>query len=253
MREHRPDLILNAAAYTAVDRAESEPEAAMAVNGVAPGLLAEHARASGAALVHFSTDYVFDGEKTTAWREEDPTAPLNTYGRTKLAGEKAIVAVGCPHLIFRTSWIYGPRGSNFFLTMRRLAKEKKKLKVVDDQFGAPTPARFVADAVARVLEMLMPDGRLDRGRFREATGLYHLSASGRTSWHGFAAEILKDMQGAAVLLPIPGAEYPSAARRPRNSVLDNTRVRERFGVSLPDWQTGLQECLRSLGTDEYRA
>lgn len=252
VHESRPDLILNAAAYTAVDKAESQPELAMAINGTAPGLLAQAADRAGAALVHYSTDYVFDGRKAGAYVEDDDVAPLNVYGRTKLAGERAIAATGCPHLIFRTSWVYGPRGQNFFLTMRRLARERKELRVVDDQVGAPTPAHFIAEATAEAIGKSISGGALDRERFRETGGLYHMTAGGSTSWHGFATEILRDMPGAATLHPIPASEYPTPAVRPANSVLDNARLERELGIRLPDWRAGLAWCLRNLETADYR-
>lgn len=254
VRGTRPDLIVNAAAYTAVDKAESEPDMAMSVNGTAPRVLAEEALRSGATVVHYSTDYVFDGSKAGgAYREDDPPAPLNVYGRTKLAGERALGEAGCPHLIFRTSWVYGARGQNFFLTMLRLAREKKELKIVDDQFGAPTPARFIAEATADAIARTSVQGRLDQDRFQEMSGIYHMTASGRTNWYGFAAEILRGQKGVAALLPIPSAEYPSPAKRPRNSLLDNTKLNQRFGISLLDWKTGLQQCMEEISKDRNLA
>ena len=179
VREISPDLIVNAAAYTAVDRAEAEPEPAMAVNGTAPGLLAEEAKRIGAAIIHYSTDYVFDGAKTTPYTEEDAPNPLNVYGRTKLAGEQAVQAAGVPHLILRTSWVYGMRGKNFLLTILRLAREREELKIVDDQIGAPTWSRTIAEATAQILTS-------GAWPVSGASGIYHLTASGSTSWYGFA-------------------------------------------------------------------
>jgi len=246
VRGARPDLIVNAAAYTAVDRAESEPDLAMSVNGAAPRVLAEEALQSGAMVIHYSTDYVFDGSKAGAYREEDAPAPLNVYGRTKLAGERALADAGCPYLVFRTSWVYGPSGQNFLLTMLKLARERKELKIVDDQFGAPTPARAIAEATADAIAQIAAKGRLDRDRFREMSGIYHMTASGRTSWHGFAVEILRGQEGVAALRPIPSAEYPTPATRPKNSLLDNSKLNEDFGISLPDWQVGLRMCMASF-------
>ncbi|HWA11807.1 MAG TPA: dTDP-4-dehydrorhamnose reductase, partial [Burkholderiales bacterium] len=246
VREVRPDLVVNAAAYTDVDKAESEPEAAMAVNGIAPGVLAAVARECGAGLVHYSTDYVFDGRKSAPYTEDDRTAPLNVYGATKLAGEQAIAAADCPHLTFRTSWVYGPKGRNFLLTIRRLAQQRKELRVVADQFGAPTTARCIAEATAKVLAGLATSNGFDRDRFRKLGGTYHMTCAGRTSWHGFAAEILRDLPAAAVLRAIPATEYPTPAKRPANSLLDNAKLRSSFGIVLPDWKDALHECLREL-------
>lgn len=244
VRESRPDLIVNAGAYTEVDRAESEPEVAMAVNGMAPRVLAEEALRCGAMVVHYSTAYVFDGAKAGAYGEEDPVAPLNIYGRTKLAGETALLESGCPCFIFRTNWVYGTRGRNFFLTMLRLARDQEELRIVDDQFGAPTTARFVADATAAAIAKVSPQGGFDREQFGEFGGIYHMTAAGRTSWHEFATEIL---QGQAVVLrPVAGSQYRAAAERPRNSLLDNAKLDRRFGISPPDWRSGLRSCLKEL-------
>jgi dTDP-4-dehydrorhamnose reductase len=246
VRESMPRVIVNAAAYTAVDEAEREEALALRVNGEAPGVLAEEARRAGALLVHYSTDYVFDGTKTGAYVESDAAAPLNAYGRTKLAGERAIRAVGGAHLIFRTSWIYGARGHNFYLTMRRLLRERSEVRVVADQTGAPTWSRTIAEATARALACLLAHGA-DPGAdpaAQAASGIYHLAAAGETSWYGFAAAILAlhpPPAGAAPprLVPIPASEYPTPARRPLNSRLDCARLRARFGVALPDWKDAL--------------
>jgi len=242
VREVQPTLIVNPAAYTAVDQAESEPELALAVNGVAPGIFAEEAKRLGAALVHYSTDYVFDGAKSTPYVEADMTNPLGVYGSTKLAGEQAIQASGTPHLIFRTSWVYGLRGKNFLLTMLRLARERGNLSVVADQFGAPTWSRMLAEATA--LALARWDG--------EASGLYHLTCAGQTSWHGFAQTILQEYEarqaekGWPQLRVAPQAieaittdQYPTPAQRPANSVLDNGKFARGFGLGLPDWQDAL--------------
>lgn len=231
VREAKPDAIVNAAAYTAVDKAESEPELALRINGEAPGVLAAEAKRLGALLVHYSTDYVYDGEKAAAYVETDAPNPVSAYGRSKLAGERAIVASGCRHLIFRTCWVYGPRGRNFLLTILKAARERPELRVVDDQFGAPTSSAAIAAATKRAIE---------RGG---AEGVYHMSAAGRTSWHGFAQAIV---QGAGLATPvkaIPTKEYPTPARRPRNSLLDNSKLKKDFGIALPDWRDGLREVL----------
>ena len=230
VRDVRPDVIVNAAAYTAVDRAESEPELALAINGVAPGVLAEEAKRLGALLVHYSTDYVFDGTKEGAYVEDDATNPLSVYGRTKLDGERAIRASGCRHLILRTSWVYASRGHNFLLTMLRLGAERSELRVVDDQRGAPTWARDIAGATVRLLT-------------NPPEGLLHLTAAGETTWHGFACEIMRLAGLTAVVQRIPAAEYPAVARRPANSVLDNARLRAVAGIVMPPWEESLARCV----------
>jgi dTDP-4-dehydrorhamnose reductase len=218
----------------------------MQINGAAPGVLAREASRVGAVLIHYSTDYVFDGRKSGPYGEDDLPAPLNVYGATKLAGERAIVAEDCPHLIFRTSWVYGPRGQNFFLTIRRLALQRKELRVVADQYGAPTTARCIAEATVQVLAGFVTPGGVDRERFREHGGIYHMTCGGRTSWHGFAAASLRDLPGAAALHAIPTTEYPTAAKRPQNSLLDNDRLRSTFGVALPRWEDALRDCVGDL-------
>jgi dTDP-4-dehydrorhamnose reductase len=230
VREANPDVIVNAAAYTAVDKAESEREAAFAVNATAPGILAEEAKRNGALLVHYSTDYVFDGAKPVPYVEEDEPNPINVYGASKLAGERAIAGSGCRYLILRTSWVYGPRGSNFLLTILRVARERPELPVVDDQIGAPTSSRAIARATAQVLRP-------------GAHGTYHLSAAGQVSWCGFARAILARAGVATAVVPIRSADYPAAARRPRNSRLDCSRLRETFGVALAPWEAGLAEVM----------
>jgi dTDP-4-dehydrorhamnose reductase len=247
VRGVRPNLIVNAAAYTAVDKAESESELAMKINGEAPRILAEEAALRNAALIHYSTDYVFDGRKAEPYREEDEAAPINVYGRTKLAGEQGVMAAKAAHLIFRTSWVYGSRGRNFLLTILRLAKERKELKVVDDQVGAPTSARLIAEATAGTIAKNYSGGRFDIDGFRETGGLCHLTAAGRTTWYGFAQAILVGREGVAKVLPIPTSAYPTPARRPQNSVLDSSKLEKQFGFSLPDWKVGLQLCLEELG------
>jgi dTDP-4-dehydrorhamnose reductase len=219
----------------------------MRINGDSPRILAEEAALRNAALIHYSTDYVFDGRKAEPYREDDEAEPINVYGRTKLAGEQGVMAASAAHLIFRTSWVYGSRGRNFLLTMLRLAKERKELKVVDDQIGAPTSARLIAEATAAALARNFVDGRLDLDRFGEMGGLYHLTAAGRTTWYGFAQAILMGKEGMAKVSPIPTSGYPTPARRPQNSLLDNTKLEKQFGFSLPDWKVGLQLCIEELG------
>jgi len=243
IRDYQPDLIVNAAAYTAVDRAESEPELAMAVNGVAPGVLAEEARRLDAVLVHYSTDYVFDGTKHDAYTESDEPSPLNVYGRTKLAGERAIQAVGPVHYILRTSWVYAAEGANFLNTMLRLARERPELRIVDDQVGAPTWARAIAEMTAQTLAAAQS---LDAG---PRYGLYHLTATGAVSWFGFAQAIFAAAEQtlgiqAPRLIPITAAEYPLPAQRPANSRLDTARLTETFGIRPASWQEMLAQCLQ---------
>lgn len=233
VREVQPDVIVNAAAYTAVDRAEAEEDVAMAVNGTAPGILAEEARRVGALLVHYSTDYVFDGTKDSPYVEEDATNPLSAYGRSKLAGERAIKGVGGDHLIFRTSWVYGTRGRNFLLTMLRLASEREELRIVADQRGAPTWSRDIASATAVALGQ------------GGAQGLYHLTAGGETSWHGFAEAIVAGRSDPAVrrVVPITTPEYPTPAVRPAYSVLSNLKLQRELGITLPHWRESLERVL----------
>ena len=226
---------------------ESESALAKKINGDAPRILAEEAHLRNAALIHYSTDYVFDGRKAEPYREEDETAPINIYGQTKLAGEQGVTAAKAAHLVFRTSWVYGSRGSNFLLTMLRLAKERKELKVVDDQVGAPTSARLIAEATAVAIAASFANGVLDLDHFRQTGGLYHLTAAGRTTWYGFAQAILRKRDGMAKVLPIPTSGYPTPARRPLNSLLDNGKLQKQFGFSLPDWKVGLQLCMEELG------
>jgi len=241
VRDVQPDVIVNAAAYTAVDRAESEQEQAMTVNGIAPGVLAEEARRVDALLVHYSTDYVFDGHGTRPWREGDVPSPLSVYGKTKLAGEEAIRTSGARHLILRISWIYAAHGKNFVKTMLRLGGEQAELRIVDDQIGAPTPASLVAAATAHILRAAgaSPETLPDRGC------ITHVACAGETSWRGFAEEIFRLARTAGVpiaakrVAPITTAEYPTPARRPLNSRLDCTLVAERFGLRLPNWRAAL--------------
>ncbi|MCM2288720.1 MAG: dTDP-4-dehydrorhamnose reductase [Sulfuritalea sp.] len=238
VRTTAPTVIVNAAAYTAVDKAEAEPAAADAINAVAPGILAEEAKRLGALLIHYSTDYVFDGTKATAYTEDDSPAPLSAYGRSKLAGELAIAASGARHLIFRTSWVYGLHGANFMKTMLRLGRERDELRVVDDQIGAPTWTRHLADVTALVL-----------ARKETPDGLYHLAAAGETSWHGYAEAIFAEAERNGLIAKSPvvhriaSADYPLPAARPANSRLDCARFRRDFNLSLPDWRIGLADCL----------
>ncbi|MGZ3184505.1 MAG: dTDP-4-dehydrorhamnose reductase [Telluria sp.] len=236
VRAVRPHLIVNPAAYTAVDKAEAEPELARTVNALAPEVMAREAKALGAALVHYSTDYVFDGSKPGAYVETDPTNPLNVYGRTKLEGEQAIAASGVPHLILRTSWVYGMRGKNFLLTMLKLGKEREELRVVDDQHGAPTWARTIADTTALMLAQARADDW-----WAHNSGIYHLSSRGQTTWCGFTRAILAAAGSSCRVTPIGTADYPTPARRPANSVMNADKL-ERL-VRLPDWETALHLCM----------
>ncbi len=257
IRAQRPQLILNAGAYTAVDRAESDYEGALAVNGVAPGILAEEARRLGALLVHYSTDYVFDGTKPAPYAEDDPPNPLNAYGRSKLEGERAVAAAGGAHVILRTSWVYAPHGRNFLLTMLRLARTEREIRVVDDQHGAPTSGRQLARATIDLLaagDRSRPLTAADLARVGGASGLYHASAAGETTWFGFAQAIF-DLYGRRpgyaftrpTLVAITAADYKTPARRPANSVLSNERIAATFGVRIPDWRQGLEEAMSALG------
>lgn len=241
-----PDVIVNAAAHTAVDKAESEPELVRTINALAPAVLAREAKRGNAWLVHYSTDYVFDGSGNRPWRETDTTAPLSVYGATKLEGEQLIRQAGCRHLIFRTSWVYGARGGNFAKTMLRLAQERDRLTVIDDQIGAPTGADLLADVTAHALRaaMLQP----------ELSGLYHLVAGGETSWHGYAGFVLDHARRAGVPLkvaegaiqPIPTSAFPTSAKRPHNSRLDTAKLQHAFGLNLPMWQTGVARMLTEI-------
>lgn len=233
-----PDIVVNAAAYTAVDRAENEPEAAFRANAEAPRELAEACAASDALLVHYSTDYVFDGQGTRPYREGDPTAPLGVYGVSKLAGERAIESSGCRRFVFRTAWVYGNHGANFMRTMLRLGAEREELRVVADQIGTPTPAALIADVTARVI-----------ASSSQAYGTFHLTAEGQASWHAFAAEIFAAAQRRGLLtrvprvVPITTAEYPTPARRPAYSCLDTSALQGAFGIALPDWKLALDEVI----------
>ena len=247
VRELKPDIIVNPAAYTAVDRAESESEAAFAINARAPRVLAEEAKRLGALLFHYSTDYVFDGAKAAPYLEDDATNPLGVYGASKLEGERAIAASGARHWIFRTSWVYAPRGKNFLLTILRLASEGKPLRVVADQFGAPTSAAMLARATAQALStQVRAISRISPHNAPPPSGVYHMTAAGRTSWHGFACAILREFRLDNAVTAIPASEYPLPAKRPANSVLDNSRLAAAFGIRLPGWEDGLREAAAML-------
>jgi len=239
IRRVRPQLIVNPAAYTAVDKAESEPDLAHRINAEAPRVMAEEAKALGAALVHYSTDYVFDGTQPAARVEDDPVGPLNVYGASKLAGEQAIAAAGIPHLILRTSWVYGMRGKNFLLTMLRLAKERDALRVVADQHGAPTWSRTIADVTAQVLSQAHAGGR---EWWVQNSGIYHLSAQGQTTWFEFTQAIVAAAGLECKVTPIATADYPTPARRPQYSVLSSERLMARF-CHLPHWKEALHLCM----------
>jgi dTDP-4-dehydrorhamnose reductase len=237
VREAKPDLIVNAAAYTAVDRAETEPELARQINGVAPGILAEEAKRVGALIVHFSTDYVFNGNKTAPYVETDPPAPLNVYGQTKLEGERAVAAAGARYLILRTSWVYGPRGKNFFLAIARKASTEDSLRVVDDQTGAPTTGRFIAESVVSILQ-----------RGQVPSPIYHLAARGMTTWYSFAREIVSKLGLRASVTPISTKDYPASAARPRYSVLDTGKLERDFRIRLTSWEEQLDWCVGQLSS-----
>ena len=245
VRQVKPDVIVNAAAHTAVDKAESEPELVRTINALAPGVLADEAEKLGAWLIHYSTDYVFNGSGTTPWKESDATGPLGVYGQTKLEGEQAVMRCS-RHLIFRTSWVFAARGANFAKTMLRLAKERDQLKVIADQIGAPTGAELLADVTAHAIRtvQIRPDGQ-------KLAGLYHLAAAGETSWHGYAQFVIERAQAHGEtlkvspdkVLPITTADYPTPAKRPANSRLDTTKLQSTFGLVLPDWRSGVERML----------
>jgi len=240
----RPDVIVNAAAHTAVDKAESEPEFARTLNATSPGVVAEAAQQIGALMVHYSTDYVFDGSGSTPWQEDDATGPLSVYGSTKLEGEQLVARHCARHLILRTSWVYAARGGNFAKTMLRLAKERDKLTVIDDQFGAPTGAELLADVTAHAIRATLQDPA--------KAGLYHAVAGGETTWCGYARFVLEQAQAAGVELkagpeavdPVPTTAFPTPAKRPHNSRLDTRKLQSTFGLVLPHWQQGVARMLR---------
>ncbi|MFN7120393.1 MAG: dTDP-4-dehydrorhamnose reductase [Hydrogenophaga sp.] len=242
----RPDVIVNAAAHTAVDKAESEPELARDLNALAPGVLAEAAQTVGALLVHYSTDYVFDGSGTAPWTEGAATGPLSVYGQTKLEGERLIAAATARHLIFRTSWVYAARGGNFAKTMLRLARERERLTVIDDQFGAPTGAELIADVTAHAIRQSLRDSA--------GCGIYHLAAAGETTWNGYARFVLETARTLKPDLaikthevePVPTSAFPTPARRPLNSRLNTTNLCSTFGLNLPHWQHGVRRMLAEI-------
>lgn len=237
----QPQAVVNAAAYTAVDRAEQEPEAAFRANAQAPGVIAHWCAQAGVPLVHYSTDYVFDGQGARPYREDDATAPLGVYGVSKLAGEQAVRDAGGSHLILRTAWVYAAHGKNFLRTMLRLAGERDELRVVADQIGTPTSAALIADVTAQLLQ-----------RQTLMSGIWHLTASGQTSWHGFAQALLRQAHAQGLIArmprvePIATADYPTPAQRPTWSVLDNSKLQREFGVELPEWQAGMRDVLHTL-------
>jgi dTDP-4-dehydrorhamnose reductase len=242
VRETSPSVVINAAAYTAVDKAETESERCHKINGIAPGLLAEEAKKLGALLVHYSTDYVYDGSKSQPYIETDVPNPLSSYGRSKLAGDQAIIASGVAHIIFRLCWVYGARGQNFMLTIMRLAREREKLRIVSDQFGCPSWSRMIAETTTLALKTV-----LAAPSPAQFTGIYHLAASGHTTWHGFASSIVDlmpaDQKKCRQVEPITTAEYPLPARRPAYSVLSCEKLKRTFGLQLPTWNESLRMVL----------
>lgn len=247
IQHHKPDVIVNPAAYTAVDKAETEQELAFLINAEAPGVMAEEAKKIGALLVHYSTDYVFDGTKSTPYTEDDATNPINVYGRSKLAGEQSIQSVAGDYLILRTSWVYASRGNNFLKTILRLAADREELKIVADQIGSPTWARLIAETTAHIVRQAL----LERRANRFNAGIYHLTSTGDTSWHGFAQQIVDSVreQGKVALknksiYPIPTTDYPLPAIRPTNSRLSTHRLEQQFGLTMPSWDNALRLCMQ---------
>ena len=246
VRAVAPHIIVNAAAHTAVDKAESEPGFAHALNAAAPAVLAREAQACGAWLVHYSTDYVFDGSGSTPWAEDSPTGPLSVYGRTKLDGEQAIRTSGCEHVILRTSWVYAARGGNFAKTMLKLARERDRLTVIDDQIGSPTGADLLADITAHVLRTAL--------QRPEVAGTYHAVAQGETSWHGYASHVIEFARALGqpikvapgAIEPVPTSAFPTPASRPNNSRMDTRKLRATFGLALPPWQAGVERMLTEV-------
>ena len=258
IRDIKPDLIINPAAYTAVDTAETQADLAQTINGDIPGIMAEEVKKLGAALIHYSTDYVFDGSKYAedgsliAYTEEDQTAPINVYGKTKLAGEQAIIASNCNHLILRTSWVYSTFGKNFLLTMLRLANEREELKIVNDQWGAPTWAGWIAQATTDIISQWQIAGR-SQDWWKEHGGTYNFTSGSNTNWCGFAQEIMRQAdakkllkKNAPVVLGIPSTDYPTPAKRPVNSILSSNKLRDKFGIQPPAWQDALTACLEPV-------
>jgi dTDP-4-dehydrorhamnose reductase len=254
----RPSVLVNAAAYTAVDQAESEREAAMKINSDAPAAMAEEAKRLGALFITYSTDYVFDGKSASPYKETDRTVPLNVYGASKLSGERAVEAVGGSHLIFRTSWVYGARGKNFLKTILKLATERPELRIVDDQVGAPTWSRDLADATRKIIEQLVTKSTTEKISIGDALGdrrgVYHMTAAGSVSWCGFATAIVEERGkrsfgkgNLAKIVPIPTSDYPTPAARPQNSRLCNDKLKNVFGVTLPQWRTSLGAVMDEIG------
>jgi dTDP-4-dehydrorhamnose reductase len=246
VREIKPDIIINPAAYTAVDKAESEPELAYAINAIAPGIIAEEAEKIGSALIHFSTDYVYDGSKSSPYTEADQVNPMSVYGKSKLAGEDAIRLVGLPHLILRTSWVYGAYGKNFLKTIIRLASEREELGIVADQYGAPTSSLSIAEGLKKLLLKWTPT-------IEQQAGVYHFTNTGSTSWHGFACEIVKQYSVIESLKveeknikPLTTADYPTPATRPANSSLSHEKLQSNFDIVLPSWQEGLKDVMQEM-------
>lgn len=257
IRQLRPRVLVNAAAYTAVDRAEAEPELAMAINAEAPQVMAEEAKRLNALFVGYSTDYVFDGGKASPYTESDVTNPLSMYGASKLAGDRAVEAVAGPYLIFRTSWVYAPRGKNFLLTMMKAAAERDELRVVDDQIGAPTSSRDIARATLQIIEQVT-DGDGELHALGERRGIYNMTSQGSVSWYGFAATIIEEMRRCGInagrlakVVPIPTSEYPTPAIRPKNSRLSNEKMRQAFGLILGDWKTSLMEVMEKIANCKH--
>jgi dTDP-4-dehydrorhamnose reductase len=256
VREVNPRWVVNAAAHTAVDKAESEPELAFAINAIAPGVLAEEARKIGAAVVHYSTDYIFDGSKTTPWVEDDAPGPLNVYGKSKLAGELAVSGSGAGYFTFRTSWVYGATGNNFVRTMLRLARERELLKIVADQHGAPTwsweLARMTADVIGQIERRAERSGCSSSEAALPLSGVYHATGSGATTWYGFAAEAIGELQSRkpgtklATVEPISTSEYPTPAKRPMNSLLDCGKLERTFGWRMPEWSESVRTVVGML-------
>jgi dTDP-4-dehydrorhamnose reductase len=248
VRSWRPDVIVNAAAHTAVDKAESEPDLARCLNATAPAALALAAAEVGAWLLHYSTDYVFNGQGNTPWQETDATGPLSVYGQTKLEGEQAVVASGCKHLIFRTSWVYGARGGNFARTMLRLAGERERLTVIDNQHGAPTGADLIADVTAHAIRQVM------QPQAASLAGIYHLVAGGETTWHGYARHVIAQARliqpqlalKVTDIAPVPTSAFPTPAQRPLNSRLNTLKLQQAFGLVLPPWQQGVDRMLAEI-------
>ncbi len=253
IRQLRPDVIVNAAAYTAVDKAESEPEQARLINAHAPGVLAREAEALGAWLIHYSTDYVFNGSGTEPWQETDPTAPLNVYGQTKLEGELRVQAACTRHLIFRTSWVSAAHGSNFAKTMLKLAQERERLTVINDQWGAPTGAELIASVTAAAIQQVFEKTKLNANQDALA-GVYHLVAAGETNWHAYASHVISQAKAlrpdlpwaVQEIAPVPSSAFVTAAQRPHNSRLNTYKLQAAFGINLPDWQHGVDSMLAEI-------